>query len=136
MYSDEQRCTVPMEVLERNLAEGKQAKGTSYAPFRVLAKRKAVLERKTITNSILAAGNQPEEIEAFLTPFHNQAEDAVAASARKRGPNATYMTCTLKALETDFKTKHTSPHYFEKVLQWKHTDKVSNQATSKHPRNT
>ena len=76
------------------------------------------------------------EVEAFMTPSHNQAEDAVTASARKRGPNATYMTCLLKALQADFKAKYTSPHYLEeKVLHWKHTDKIANQATSKHARN-
>ena len=133
MYSDEQRVTVPLQRLEQDLAEGRQADNTNYAPWRQL-NRKAIYERKVIIYSMLGASKAGEEVEAFITPFHNIAEDVMQAAKGKKGPKPAYMSSLYKALLKDFQQKYKTPVEFEKtVLKWKHTKTLANQAASKQP---
>ena len=133
MYSDEQHMTVPLEQLEKDLAEGRQAQDTSYEPWRRI-NRKAIFERKVIIYSMLGASKAGQELEDFIQPYHNQAEDIMQHAQGKRGPKPSYMSSLLKVLMDDFKQKYKTPVDFERdILNWKHTKTLTSQAASKQP---
>ena len=91
--------TVPMAQLERELAEGKQATGSAFEPWRNGIPRKSIHERKVLIYSMLGATKRGIDLDSFMQRFHAAAVDAVEASKAKKGPNAKYMTCLLKAIE-------------------------------------
>ena len=133
VYSDEQHVTVPLERLERDLAEGRQAANTSYAPWRQL-NRKGIYERKVIIYSMLGARETGQEVVEFIEPYHNKAENILQAARGKKGPKPAYMSSLFKVLADDFKQKYKTPVDFEReILKWKHTTTLANQAASKQP---
>ncbi|KAL0022116.1 hypothetical protein WJX79_002359 [Trebouxia sp. C0005] len=133
VYSDEQHVTVPLQQLEKDLAEGRQAEHTGYAPWRQLP-RKPIHERKVIIYSMLGAREAGQEVEDFIKPYHNMTQDIIEAAKGKKGPKPAYMSTLFKLLVNDFKQKYKTPVEFERtVLKWKHTTTLANQAASKQP---
>lgn len=131
-YMDIMKRTVPMAQLEQDLAEGKQVTGSLFEPWRNGIVRKSIYERKVLIYSMLGAMKRGVDLDSFMKPFHDAAADAVEASKARKGPNAKYMTCLLKAIELSFVTEHKSPHLFEEnVLHWKHTAFKQAQAKSR-----
>ena len=66
-----------MAQLEQDLAEVKQVTGSAYESWRVWSEHKQIYEEK---NHHMGALMQAKELEAFMKPYHETAEDVVAAS--------------------------------------------------------
>ena len=90
LYSDKQHVTVPLQQLEKDLAEGRQQVDISYAPW-CLLNRKATHHRKFIICSMLGAVKAGQELEDFTNPYHCQAEFITqAAQGKKRSKASVY----------------------------------------------
>ena len=86
LYMEPSKRTVPMAQLEQELAEGKQATGAPFEPWRNGIPRKSIHERKVLIYSMLGATKRGIDLDSFMQPFHAAAVDAVEASNAKKGP--------------------------------------------------
>ena len=122
--------TVPMETLEKDLAEGRQKKKSPSVPWRNISNRNAIRDRKIIIHGALQAQHDGKDVNEYMSSLQKAAEASLEAARKRPGNSATLMTCIKSLIEHS--PSYLSPIEFEKeVLKWQHTPQALKAAASK-----
>ena len=122
--------TVPMETLEKDLAEGRQKKKSPSVPWRNISNRNAIRDRKIIIYGALQAQHDGKDVNEYMSALQKAAEASLEAARKRPGNSATLMTCIKSLIEHS--PSYLSPIEFEKeVLKWQHTPQALKAAASK-----